>query len=75
MMSTHLQVPPSHSECSLLSWSHPGPPPPPHQPSVDHTDMKCSGQINMAWGLLFLMTTLFLHSNMNTRQKTQKVSE
>lgn len=37
---THLLVPPSHSGCSVLSWSLPGLPPPPHLASDGHTHIK-----------------------------------
>lgn len=73
LMSTHLRVPPSHSGCSLLSWSHPGPPPPPHLPSVDHRKTQTLGFI------IFNNHTFFAqqlqHFNASTWQEIQKVSE
>lgn len=67
LMSTHLRVPPSHSGCSLLSWSHPGPPPPPHLPSVDHRKTQ-------TLGFIILITTLFSHSSFSilTRVRDRK---
>lgn len=54
MQVTHLLVPPSHSGCSVLSWSLPGLPPPPHQASDGHADTQ---KTRVSIMLLFLLVT------------------